>query len=924
MLLDRLPERTALSQLLDAARAGRSGVLVVRGEPGVGKTALLEYAVGSAGGLRVARVAGVESEMELAFAALQQLCAPMLGQLAGLPDPQRAALGVAFGLSTGPPPDRFLVGLAVLSLLSEVAEQQPLLCVVDDAQWLDRASAQALAFVARRLLAEPVALVFAMREEGEEFRGLPELAVGGLGEGDARELLGSVVGGPLDERVRDRIVAETRGNPLALLELPRGVTPAELAGGSGLPGVPGLPGLTLLPGRIEDSFRRRLEVLPAATQRLMLVAAAEPAGEPALVWRAAQRLGIGAGAVAPAADAGLLTIGERVVFRHPLVRSAVYRAASAPERRAVHQALAGATDPQADPDRRAWHRAQATLGPDEEVAAELERSASRAQARGGLAAAAAFLERSAALTLDPLRRAERALAAARATYQAGAFDATLALLGTAEAGPPDQLRRAWADRLRGQIAFSSSRGSDAPPLLLKAARQFEPLDPRLARETYLDALAAAISAGRLALGGGMREVAEAARAAAPPPGPPRGPDLLLDGLALLVTEGYPAGVPVLRQAVSAFRGTDISTEEGLRWLWLASHAAGIVWDYDSWDVLADRQVRLARDAGALIALPAAFNNRAGVHLFAGEFTEAASMLAQAESVIGATGSSIAPYGALPLAAFRGQEAQATQLIRIATDDVRRRGEGEGLTFVDWAAAVLCNGLGRYKEALAAAERASEDSPAVHFTGWALVELVEAAVRSGVPGRAAGALQRLSGTARFCGTDWALGAEARSRALVSDGADAESLYREAIDRFGRTRLRVDLARAHLVYGEWLRRQRRRRDARDQLGRAYEIFDSIGAAGFAERALIELRASGGQARERAVEAPDALTAQEALIARLAGGGASNPQIAAQLFISPATVAYHLRKVFTKLGVSSRSQLAPALPARQGAASPVTPQG
>src|SRR5271163_4070238 len=651
MLLGRLPERAALSQLLDGARAGRSGVLVVRGEPGVGKTALLDWAVGSAAGLRVVRVAGVESEMELAYAALQQLCAPMLDQLGGLPDPQRAALGVAFGLTARAAPDRFLVGLAALSLLSEVAEQQPLLCVVDDAQWLDRASAQALGFVARRLLAEPVALVVAAREPGEEFRGLPELAVGGLREGDARELLGSVVRGPLDERVRDRIVAETRGNPLALLELPRGVTPAELAGGFGLAGVAGLPGVNGVngvngvpgsSGGIEDSFRRRVEVLPAATQRLMLVAAAEPAGEPVLVWRAAERLGIGAGAVTPAADAGLLTIGERVVFRHPLVRSAVYRAASAPERRAVHQALAGATDPQADPDRRAWHRAQAAPGPDEDVASELERSAGRAQTRGGLAAAAAFLERAAALTLDPGRRAGRALAAAEAKYQAGAFDAALGLLGTAEAGPPDQLRRARADRLRGQIAFSSSRGSDAPPLLLKAAREFEPLDPQLARETYLDALAAATFAGRLALGGGMREVAEAARMAPPPPGPVRGPDLLLDGLSLLICEGYPAGAPVLRRAVSAFRGTDVSREEGLRWLWLACRAALIMWDYDSFDVLSDRQVRLARDAGALITLPIAFNMRSTAHTYAGEFTPAASMVTQAESVTEATGSSIVP------------------------------------------------------------------------------------------------------------------------------------------------------------------------------------------------------------------------------------------------------------------------------------------
>jgi DNA-binding CsgD family transcriptional regulator len=592
------------------------------------------------------------------------------------------------------------------------------------------------------------------------------------------------------------------------------------------------------------------------------------------------------------------------------VRSAAYRAAFPEERRAAHQALADATDPQADPDRRAWHRAQAAAGPDEDVASELERSAGRAQARGGFAAAAAFLERSAALTLDPVRRAERALAAAQATYQAGAFDATLGLLATAEAGPPDQLRRARADLLRGQVAFSSSRGSDAPPLLLKAARQFEPLDPRLARETYLDALAAATFAGRLALGGGMREIAEAARAAPPPPGPPRGPDLLLDGLVLLTCEGYPAGAPVLQQAVSAFRGTGVSRGEELRWLWLASRVAQILWDYDSWDVLSDRQVALARDAGALITLPLAFSMRMTAHLFAGEFTEAASMVAQAESVTEAIGSSIAPYGAVALAAYRGQEAQAAHLIQTATDDAERRGEGRALSQIGWAHAVLYNSLGRYEEALAAAQRASDDSP---FTSWALVELVEAAVRSTVPGRAAGALQRLSGIARACGTDWAVGAEARSRALVSDGAAAENLYREAIDRLGRTRLRVELGRAHLLYGEWLRRQQRIRDARDQLRRAHTLFTDLGMQAFAERARIELRASGAHAVKRAAGTPDVLTAQEALIARLASTGASNPQIGAQLFISPATVAYHLSKVFAKLGISSRSQLARTLPAQ-----------
>jgi DNA-binding CsgD family transcriptional regulator len=900
MLLDRLAERAALGGLLDAARAGQSGALVLRGDPGVGKTALLDYAIESAAGLRVARVAGVESEMELPFAAIQQLCAPMLDGLERLPDPQRDALAVAFGLRAGAAPDRYLVGLAALNLLSEVAEQEPLLCVIDDAQWLDQASAQALGFVARRLFAEPVAMMIATREPGKEFGRLPELLVEGLRDSDARELLSSVIRGPLDERVLDRIVAETRGNPLALLELPRGRTPAELAGGFGLREAPELSVW------IEDSFLRRFEALPAATQRLLLVAAAELTGEPALVLRAAKRLGTGAEACAAAEADGLLTIRERVTFRHPLVRSAVYWAAAPAERRAVHQALADATDPLADPDRRAWHRAQATLGPDEEVAAELEHSAGRAQARGGCAAAAAFLERSAALTLDPARRAERALAAAQVKYEAGAFDTALALLASAAAaGPLNKLQRARADLLRGQIAFASSRGSDAPPLLLKAARQFEPLDPSLARDTYLDALAAATFAGRLALGGGIRAVAEAARAAPPSPEPARPHDLLLDGLALLITEGHAAGAPALRQAVSAFRGAD-TREYGLRWLWLAWYAASLIWDYESWDVLSARHVRLARDAGALTALPIAFNTRAGVHLLAGRFTEADWMEAEAESVTEVIGSSIAPYGALSLAAFRGREADVSHLAEITIKDVERRGEGEALTFVHWARAVLDSSLGRYQHALAAAQQATSDVPALWFGNWALAELVEAAARSGVPGRAAGALQRLSEIARACGTDWALGIEARSRALVSDGEAAESRYREAIDRLDRAGLRVDLARAQLLYGEWLRRQRRRRDARSQLGSAYEAFDSFGAGAFAERARVELRATGGEAPERTVAARDPLTAQEALIARLAGAGASNPEIAAQLFISRATVAYHLRKVFSKLGITSRNQL------------------
>jgi DNA-binding CsgD family transcriptional regulator len=918
MLLDRLPERAALSQLLDAARAGRSGVLVMRGEPGVGKTALLEDVIASAAGLRVARVAGIESEMELAYAALQQLCAQMLDGLDRLPDPQREALGVVFGLRTGEVPDRFLVGLAALSLLADAANKQPLLCVIDDAQWLDRASAQAMGFVARRLFAEQVALVVATRQPGGEFRGLPELAVGGLGDGDARELLASVIRRPLDERVQERFIAEAGGNPLALLELPQGLTPAELAGVSGVTAAPGLL------QRLEDSFGERLGGLPETTRRLLLVAAAEPAGDPVLVWRAAGRLGIGMDAAVPAEAEGLLTIGARVIFRHPLVRSAAYRAASPGDRRAAHRVLADATDPGADPDRRAWHRAQAAAGPDEEVAAELEHSAGRAQARGGFAAAAAFLERSAALTPGPARRADRALAAAQATSQAGAFDQALGLLAAAEAGPLDELQRARAALLHGQIAFASFRGRDAETLLLKAARLFEPLDVRLARETYLDTLFAAVFADRLPPAGGLREAGETARAAPPPPQPARAPDLLLDGLVLLATDGYPAGAPVLKQAVTAFRSDEVSREEGLRWLWQACYAAELVWDYGSWEVLSDRHVKLASKAGALIAMPIALNMRAFPHLFAGEFAAAASLITQLESVTEATGSSLAPYASLLLAALRGRETEAARLIEAGLKEAERGGQGAWLTWAQWATAVLHNSLGRYEQALAAAEQASQDSRALAPANWSVVELIEAAARSGAPERAAPALQRLSQMTRASGTDWALGIEARARALVSGDEAADSRYREAIDYLGRTPLRVELGRAQLVYGEWLRRQRRIREAREQLRRAYTLFSGVGMEAFAERARAELRATGAQALKRTTGTPDVLTAQEALIARLASQGASNPQIAAQLFISPATVAYHLGKVFAKLGISSRSQIARALPTPPDETRAVIPQG
>src|SRR5215218_10064919 len=914
VLLGRADERELLDRLLENVRAGQSAVLVVRGEAGVGKTALFHYCARQASGFRVARIAGVESEMELPFAGLHQLCAPMLGRIGALPQRQQSALGVALGLSSGPAPDRFLVALAALSLLAEIAAERPLLCLVDDAQWLDGASGQVLGFVARRLLAESVAIVFAVRDptDERELLGLPELRLGGLPENDARALLGTVIPGRLDERARDRLIAETRGNPLAILELPQGLAAAQL------PGAFGLAGAHALSGRIEESFLRRLQALPDETRLLLLVAAAEPVHDPLLVWRAAERLGIGLSGATADETEGLLVIGERVAFLHPLVRSAVYRSASLRERRAVHLTLAEVTDAQVDADRRAWHLAAAAPAPNEEVAFELERSSGRARARGGLAAAAAFLRRSVALTRDPALRVDRALAAAQASLHAGAFDAALELLATAEAGIPDELQCARVDLLRGQVA-SATAGTEAPPQLLKAARRLEPLDPGLARETYLDAWGAALFAGRLASGGDLLDVSRAARAAPRPTYAPHPSDLLLDGLAELVTEGRSAAAPALRRAVSAFRGERISVEKGLQLGVLASSGAVELWDFESWDAVITRQMELARDAGALTPLSIALNGEGIVVTWRGDFAAAARVIVEADAVTEATGTRIAPYGGLLLAALRGREDEAGALIDATIKDATAGGEGLAVQYAQWTTAILYNGLGRYKDALAAAQQASDVTPELFIAVWALPELIEAAIRSANADLAPTALERLVETADASATDWGLGIVARSRALLSVREGAEDSYAEAIDRLSRTHLCTELARAHLLYGEWLRRQGRRTDARTRLRIAHEMLDRIGMKAFAERARRELVATGEKVRKRTVETRDELTPQEQQIARLARDGLSNPEIGARLFLSPRTVEWHLKKVFTKLGISSRMGLHDALPSPEPEVTP-----
>jgi DNA-binding NarL/FixJ family response regulator len=841
--------------------------------------------------------------MELAFAGLHRLCVPVLDRLVALPDPQRDALRTTFGMSAGPVRDRFLVGLAVLSLLSEGAAQRPLICLIDDEQWLDRASAQMLAFVARRLTAESVGLVFGTRVVSVELADLPELVIRGLSHEDARALLDSVLSGPLDERVRDRIVDETGGNPLALLELPWGLTVTELAGGFRRPAT------MALSSTIEEGFRRRNDALPPESRRLLLLAAADPVGDPVLVWRAAGLLGIGAGAARPAADADLAEFGARVRFRHPLVRSAVYWSASAQDRQAVHRALAEVSDPRMDPDRRAWHRAQAAPGPDEQVAGELERSAGTAQARGGMAAASAFLEQAMLLTPDTSCRAQRALAAARAAHQAGTPDNALSLLDRAAVGPLSDFEYAQVELLRAQIALTVHRGGDTVSLLVKAAARLEAFDVRLTRETLLDALLAAMFAGDLTAGATVRDTAEAVRFGPPPPEPPTPADLLLDGLAIRFTDGYAAAVPLLKAALNAFGHPGLSADE-MRWLWLAHIVAGNLWDEATLDT--DRHVRLAREAGALATLPLALTSRMGAHVIMGDLDAATMLLDELEAVSEATGIPVAAYGAVLLTAWRGRGDELFKLIDLTIADLVRRGEGFGLIITGFANALFCNSVGRYEDAMAAARQASECPPMMGVEPWSvLVELIEAGTRSGQVHDPAEAFGRLAETTRVTGTDWGLGIEARCRALLSSDADAESAYQEAIERLGRTLIRGEYARAHLLYGEWLRRHDRRTQARKELRISHELFTAMGMEAFAERARRELRATGENVRKRSVDSPEQLTAQEAQVARLARDGLSNPEIGVRLFISARTVQYHLSKVFTKLGISSRSQLHRVLP-------------
>ena len=906
-LLGRTGERERLADLLSRARAGHGGAVVLRGEAGIGKSALLDDLAEKAQDCCICRAVGVESEIELPYAGLQQLCGPVIDRLADLPPVHRSALETVFGLGTGSPPDRFLVGMAVLDLVSVVSDRQPVMWIVDDAQWLDRSSVQAIAFASRRLRAERIAIVIAARDTGEDgdLAGLPELRPVGLSHKHACALFDSVVAGPTDPAVRDRIIAETRGNPLALLELPRAWTTAELV--EGLAESARVP----LTGNLELAFAKRLGELPGDTQTLLTLAAAEPKGDTALLWSAAQRLGLDWSAAAPAEEAGLIEFWPRVYFRHPLVRATAYRAAPLRKRLEVHRALAEVTDPIRDADRRAWHRASSTVTHDEGIATELEQSAGRAKARGGPLAAASLLERAALLTPDGARRANRTLAAAKLKRAAGALEAAVRLLSAVESEPPSQLRRALAEQLRGRIAFDQRRGTEAVELLLSAAQRFERLDSRLARDTYFEALAAAMWASGPDEAALVRKAAEAARAGPPGDENPRPADLLLDSLALRVTDGYQAAAPTLTQALAAVRNDDLIDDDVDSLFWLAGYRAAAImaieaWDHETGRVLAERQVRVTRQSGALVQLQLALNSLANSVVLTGDIITAA-VLAEEERLLSiTTGVPAVACSNLLVEAYRGDAARAIPRITAAIDTATKEGQGRLIAFSYYVSAVLYNGLGRHEEALHGARRAVE-SNALGYQTLAAGEVAEAASRSGDRARLADVSDWVRARATATPTPWALGISARVQALEACGTSADALYRESIGHLAKTPLRVELARSHLLYGEWLRREGSRGDARDQLAIAYDALDDMGIGAFAARARRELSATTGRRTRRYLDSPsDRLTSQELEIAGLAQQGLSNREIGARLFLSPRTVEWHLRNIFGKVGVSSRRQL------------------
>ncbi len=916
LLVGRSAECDALSGLLARAVDGHSGALVLRGEAGVGKTALLNetVAVATAAGMQTSRLTGVEPETQLGYAGLHRFLLPFADRLERLPDPQQDALRSTFGLVAGPPADRFLVALGILTLLADATSEAPLVCVADDVQWLDPESVAVLGFVARRLYAERVLLLFAVREPASQLSslaGLPELVLGGLDDQAAMNLLSALAPGRLSPAVGARIIAETGGNPLALVEVARELSPVQLAGSEVLPDP--LP----VGGLLERVFGRRVSRLPSGTRLLLAVAAAEPTASQALLWRAAGQLGIDPEAAASADLGDLAEFTPQFEFRHPLIRSAVYHTTPLRLRRRIHHALAAVGNGSERLDRVAWHLGMAALGPDEAVAARLEQAAGQARDRGGYAATVTFLSRAAELSEDEGQRAGRLLAASEAALIAGQPFRANTLLEEATPRLGDPLARAQATRLNGTIHLALGQTAEAPAILLEAARALAPADGRAAREALLEAVEAALYAGWSANRAVLADIAAAARATPAAGGPEASAaDLLLDGFATRAAGGYPASVPLLRRAITRLCTGDLSPQEGLRWLGLGCFAAADLWDDQAQHVLAIRWVQLARDLGALTALPVALNNQGAVEAVAGRFDAARACFAERSGISAATGNpgvlGTAGTAEMYELAWRGREPDRRRVAAGMARETTGAGRGSQSIFAQYCLSVLELGLGNYQAALQGALGVYEDD-APTLGAHVLPNLVEAAARCGETGLAGAALGRLAERALAAGTPLALGLLARSRALLADDAEAEALYEEAVKHLGQCRSAPQLARAHLLYGEWLRRQRRRREARGQLRTAHEMFTSMGAEAFAERARIELLATGERARKRTAETECELTAQESQIAWLVSEGESNRDIAAQLFLSPSTVDYHLRKVFRKVGVASRTQLARTMPGR-----------